>query len=366
MTPSRRRFLAAALTALPGLGRAADTPARPELGAWTRLDAPKGPGKQDDIAFVDAKRGWYVNGAGRVFRTADGGDTWKRLVERAGTYFRCVAFVDAKFGFAGNIGPGYFPGVTDAVPLYRTRDGGDSWEPVNISGDAVTGLCALQVCRFPYINAGVLGEKTRLYAAGRVGGPAVLATSGDGGETWAATDLSKQCGMVLDVHFFDDRHGVLAAATSSDVRESEALVLRTEDGGTTWARAYQSKRPFELTWKLSFPTRQVGYVTVQSYDPDPKASRRFVAKTTDGGRTWAELPLCDDHAVRTFGVAFADAEVGWVGAVPGGFGTTDGGRTWARVEMGTASNKVRVVPVPGGFDAFAIGVDVRRLRVRRE
>ena len=158
------------------------------------------------------------------------------MPSKPGTYFRCVGFLDERTGFAGNIGPDYFPGVTDKTPLYRTADGGTTWTPVEIAGDPVKGLCALQVARWPFINAGVLAERVSLFGGGRVGGPAVLVSSRDGGATWAATDLSKHCGMILDVHWFDDRTGVVAAGTSSDVRESQAAVLLTTDGGATWAR----------------------------------------------------------------------------------------------------------------------------------
>jgi hypothetical protein len=132
--------------------------------------------------------------------------------------------------------------------------------------------------------------------------------------------------------------------------------------GATWTRAWEGSRPFELTWKISFPTRQVGYVTIQSYNPDKSASARFVAKTTDGGKTWSEIPLVDDHAVRQFGVAFLDENTGWVGAMPGGFETRDGGQTWTRVQMGNAVNTIRVMKDEAGKPVgYAIGVDVYKL-----
>jgi photosystem II stability/assembly factor-like uncharacterized protein len=88
-----------------------------------------------------------------------------------------------------------------------------------------------------------------------------------------------------------------------------------------------------------------------------------VAKTTDGGKTWRELPLVDDAKVRQFGVAFVDEQRGFVGAMPGGFATTDGGATWQRVEFGNAVNKIRVLR--DGEDAVlhAIGVSVATTRV---
>jgi photosystem II stability/assembly factor-like uncharacterized protein len=331
---------------------------------WTKMNTEAYPGKQDDIFFVSPSTGWYANGAGKVFKTTDSGATWKLQVEKPGTYWRCLAFVNEQIGFAGNIGPGYFPNVTDTVPLYRTRDGGATWEPVTtIAGDPIVGLCAIEIVRTPFVNAGNLAEKTRIVAVGRVGGPAAMIISDDLGETWSRVALPAAAKMAFDVHFFDEKHGIIASASSEDVQQSSALILTTDDGGTTWREAYRSPRPWELTWKISFPSRNVGYVTIQSYNPDPKASARFVAKTTDGGKTWAELPLVDDHRVRQFGVAFVDDHRGFVGAMPGGFETTDGGSTWKRVSFGNAVNKLRILDAEGKRYLHAIGVQVYRLEL---
>lgn len=354
----RRTFLGVSgAAALWPLSAGAEAPAP----AWIRLPTEPYRGKQDDVVFIDRLTGWYGNGLGRLFRTTDGGQTWTRLLDRPGTFVRALGFVDARLGFMGNIGPGYFPNVTDPVPLYRTRDGGEQWEPVSITGPAVTGICAINVVREPFINAGVLDHRVTIRAGGRVGGPALMATSHDGGETWTSEDLSAHTAMILDIHFVSRKVGFIAGATDTDVQVSTGVILRTDDGGRSWTRVYQGGRPWELTWKIAFPSPAVGYVTVQSYNPDPAASRRYVARTTDGGRTWTELPLVDNAAVRAFGVGFVDEDHGWIGAVPGGFETRDGGKTWTPADMGVAVNKIRVVKDGGRTSLYAIGTDLHRL-----
>jgi photosystem II stability/assembly factor-like uncharacterized protein len=334
-----------------------------EVTIWQRLPTEPHRGKQDDIVMIDPQVGMYVNGAGRVFRTDDGGETWSKVIDQPGTYFRCIALLDAQHGFAGNIGLDYFPGVTDVNPLYATADGGASWNAVTIGGVPVVGLCALEVVRVPFINAGHLDHRTLIVGGGRVGGPAVFVKSIDAGQTWNAADLSGHAGMVLDVHFFDDQNGVIAAATDRNIELAHASILRTTDGGATWAEVYRSTRPFETTWKISFPTREVGYVTVQSYNPDPVSSQRFLAKTTDGGATWTEVPLVDDHRVRAFGIAFVSESHGFVGAMPNGFETRDGGETWQPIDFGNAVNKIRVVKDEAQAHLFAIGVNVYRTTI---
>ena len=86
-----------------------------------------------------------------------------------------------------------------------------------------------------------------------------------------------------------------------------------------------------------------------------------MAKTIDGGHSWYEVPLVDDHAVREFGIAFLDDQVGWVGAMPHGFGTTDGGKTWVPVDFGNAVNKIRLVRGGAAVTGYAIGVEIHKL-----
>ena len=122
---------------------------------------------------------------------------------------------------------------------------------------------------------------------------------------------------------------------------------------------YQSNRPFEGTWKASFPTDNIGYVTIQSYNPDPNVKQQRVAKTTDGGNTWNEINLIEDAAARQFGIGFIDENHGFVGTMNSGFETKDGGLTWKPINLGMACNKIRIYnAVNGKIYGYAIGVDV--------
>ena len=356
--------LALSLLAVVACGAPAPPPAPPKPVAytWRKLETVPYKGKQDDIFFPSPNVGYYGNGLGQIWKTVDAGASWSKAFEKPGTYFRTIAFLDDQRGFAGNIGTDYFPGVTDTTPLYTTRDGGTSWTAAMIAGDPIKGLCALDILRVPFINAGVLAYRTVIHAAGRVGGPSALAVSNDEGATWSARPV-ENAGMILDVKFLDAKVGFLCAATSPEVEESHALILKTTDGGATWQPRYRGTRPFENTWKCSFPSRKVGYATVQSYDPDTTKTKRIVIKTTDEGETWSELPLVDDFAVREFGIGFLDERVGWVGAMPHGFETQDGGASWKPVDFGKAVNKIRIVPgvAPARPAVYAIGSDVYKL-----
>ena len=310
---------------------------------WFKLPTEPYKGKQDDIFFVTPQLGFYVNGHGKIFRSEDGGTSWQLTLSQPGTYFRAIGMVDAWHGFAGNLGTDYFPGVTDAQPLYETVDSGKSWHAVEgLPGTPVKGICAIDVLHTRFINAGVLASRTVIHAGGRVGGPAYLLRSLDGGEHWTNIDMNPYVAMIVDVKFFDEMNGVVFAGSDAAIERSHALIVTTNDGGKTWRKAWESTRPFELTWKGSFPSRDVGYATVQSNDPDAANTQRYVVKTTDGGRSWHELPLVANHGVSEFGIGFVDANVGWVGTTKGGFETHDGGATWAPVTLGRNVNKFRI------------------------
>jgi photosystem II stability/assembly factor-like uncharacterized protein len=343
-------------------------------GDWTAASTEAYRGKQDDIHFVTPDVGHYGNGSGKVFRTEDGGATWKVVMDKPGTFVRAVGFLDPKRGFAGNIGPDYFPGVTDAELLYRTDDGGATWTPVKLPDlDGARGVCAIDILHVDAIDSGRHATKEIVHVGGRVGGPASLYRSDDGGTSWRRLALPKEVAMILDVHFTDLSTGFVFAGTDTDVAVSNGIIAKTQDSGRTWKIVYRSTRPTELMWKAAFASRTVGYASLQNYsvdvaqDPAAKVTpvtKRFVVKTDDGGDTWRELPLVDDASVKEFGVGFVDEVHGWVGAVPHGFETRDGGATWSAVEtMPKATNKIRVVHRGDEVDVWAIGVDVRKLHM---
>jgi photosystem II stability/assembly factor-like uncharacterized protein len=329
---------------------------------WEKLNTVTYPGKQDDITFINEQTGWYVNGLGAVYKTIDGGKNWQKMAENKGSFFRTIAFLNDSVGFLGTVGTEYFPNVTDTIPLYKTTDGGKNWKPVDYKGPYVKGLCAIDIVKEPYINHGVTDYKYHIYAVGRVGSPANIMISHDGGETWTSSSLQEDCKMLFDIKMMDKNVGFVCAASDEDVAKSNAMILKTEDGGKSWKKVYQSNRPYETTWKISFPTPLVGYATIQSYNIDPTVKQQRIAKTVDGGKTWKELNLVEDASARQFGIGFIDENVGYVGTMNSGYETRDGGQNWTKIDLGKACNKIRIYKTNDGKTyGYAIGVQVSKL-----
>jgi photosystem II stability/assembly factor-like uncharacterized protein len=330
---------------------------------WKKQETVAYPGKQDDICFVDTSNGWYCNGQGKIYHTTDGGINWQLLFEKPGTFFRCIAFIDTLRGFAGTVGTDYFPNVKDTIPLYKTEDGGKTWHAVAYDGPYVKGLCALDIVKEQYINHGAIDYKYHVFGVGRVGSPANIITSHDAGKTFTSWSMNNDCKMLFDIKMFSKNEGFVCAASSEDITQSNALILYTKDGGKTWLKQYQSSRPFETTWKLSFPSRKVGYVTIQSYNPDTTVKQQRIVKTMDGGKTWEEMNLCVDAGAREFGVGFINEQHGFVGTVNSGYETMDGGITWVKVNIGRAANKIRIYEAGKTINLYAIGVNVYHARL---
>lgn len=312
--------------------------------------------KQDALAFADSLTGWYGNGTGRVYLTEDGGEAWTNIWTKQGVYVRALEFSDAKTGFLGNIGPGYFAGVTDPQPLYVTHDGGAHWTAITLAGGRqIAGVCAIDVLK-------VDGKVVAVRAGGRVGGPAGMLESFDQGRTFRARDMSGVTGMILDIHFIDANTGFIAGASAPEEDKAHARILKTTDGGKSWRAVFESDRAGDNDWKLAFPSARVGYATIISYSAPENEARGYVVKTEDGGEHWRRLTVTSDSNWIPYGINFIDDEHRWVGGSTGGYSTGDGGKTWSAESMGLSTNKIRLVQRPdGGITAFAIGKELYKL-----
>jgi photosystem II stability/assembly factor-like uncharacterized protein len=331
-----------------------------KAASWKVLpNAPQVTGgqKQDDIWFTSNMRGFAVSGpASKIYETTDGGDTWKTVYTHSGTYFRSISFLDDNHGFASNLGPISGSPITDTNLVYETKDGGGSWNPITtIAGvpDAdggttlPTGVC----------NQFVI-DPMHIVAVGRVTGPSYMIQSSDAGATWTTTDLNAKLAMLIDTRWTSPTDGIVVGGSAGTVMN--CTILHTTDGGKNFSTVFTSKTANSLCWKISFPSANVGYVSVQDAGGGPGT----FAKTTDGGATWTEMPLPTTKAYPGIGIGFITENIGWVGAdnpaLPV-YMTTDGGQTWnADAVLKSPVNRFRFVDKN---TAYAIGGSVYKLTV---
>jgi hypothetical protein len=145
---------------------------------------------------------------------------------------------------------------------------------------------------------------------------------------------------LLDVYFWTNDSGIIVGHTGPVNEQSSGRVLFTSDRGTTWRTLFTTSRIGEWCWKISFPSRRVGYVSLQRNSGGPV----YVLKSTDGGMTWTEK-LFSTGAYYVQGIGFATETQGWLGGNSSSpsYGTTNGGDTWFPDTIGLRLNRFRML-----------------------
>jgi photosystem II stability/assembly factor-like uncharacterized protein len=195
--------------------------------------------------------------------------------------------------------------------------------------------------------------------------------SSNGGASWTATSLDDQLSMLIDVRFTSPTDGIVIGSSPGNLNTGSppfyATILHTADAGATWQTVFTSKTELTLGWKISFPSPQVGYVSMQ--DAGGEGPPSFL-KTTDGGMTWVEKPLPTNSSgsYAGIGIGFITESIGWVSAdyvssaAPAPtYRTLDGGETWTiDPSLQSPINRFRFLDAN---NAFAIGGTIWKLAV---
>jgi photosystem II stability/assembly factor-like uncharacterized protein len=316
--PTRQVILAVAAACL-----FLSPPARAVEGTWTLLPGSPlpdgGTDRHDDIWFVDESTGWMVNGIGDIHKTADGGSTWI-LQANTGRYNRAVTFTDSQTGFVGHLN------ATNGIALTKTTNGGLAWNPVMLPVPVPHGICGLWAA----------GEAT-VYGVGAYYGYPTLVKTTNNGATWTTKDMSPWCGALVDCYFWHPDSGIAVGSTPPGATR-QPRILTTYDGGDTWTVSWTGPRMRELCWKISFPSRDIGYVSIENLAGTGSA---YFVKTKDGGLTWTESLFSATYR-NCQGIGFVDETIGWLGGWSFQTeGSGDGGETWSADGWGLQINRFR-------------------------
>jgi photosystem II stability/assembly factor-like uncharacterized protein len=304
---------------------------RAAIAEWAVLpNAPVANARHEDVFFVDPELGWVVNGAGQIWRTTDGGDSWELQLDSI-SFFRSVGFANPLKGWVGSLLGGAL--------LRVTTDGGGIWTPVqNIPSPQPPGICGIWVV-----------DSSIAYACGRYDGPGIVIRTTDGGASWTSTDLAPQATALVDVYFLDENRGFVVGGVGPTVNDRRAVVLATTDGGATWGTKYTGDRLGELCWKISFPTEGTGFVSI--WRP---SGTSYLLRTTDAGESWEDLLFLDNYEEE--GIGFVTPSLGWIGGWGGPtYESTDGGESWQLAGFGQYINRFRFL---GENVGYAVGQNV--------
>ncbi len=307
-----------------------------QLSSWKTTNYASSPtaSRLNDGFFLSANLGWAVNGIGQIHRTTNGGISWQKQFDKTNyTHFRSVGFFDSLNGYAGALGFGDANNTAakDTVILYKTTNGGALWIPEHqlTSGTIKRGFCGMHV-----FNDSII------YAVGRVRGPAWFYKTTDRGKTWTAKEMNQYAAGLIDVYFFNKDTGMTVGLTNITHEQSSGIILFTTNGGETWTQRFVTSRNNEWCWKISFPSRTIGYVSLQR---NGNVAPVFILKTTDGGTTWQQKQF-SSTGYFVQGIGFINETLGWIGGTTlSPYQTTDGGNTWAPLTIGNQLNRFRKV-----------------------
>jgi len=250
-----------------------------------------------DIHAIDAKTA-IVMGAGpgaasRIYRTDDGGRSWRLMTTNqvAEGFWDAMAFWDKDNGIL------FGDPVKGSFQVYTTSDGGASWREVAAKGleampsegaFAASGTCLT-----------VAGTRDAWIATGG-GANSRVFHSADRGKTWRAASTPIPAGApargVFSVAFLNPKEGFAAGGDYKETRMAGINGAVTADGGATWTPV---------------AVQPAGYMSVVV--PVPGAPRALVAGglagsgySLDAGKSWTEL---DRTPLNTVG--FANPSTGW-------------------------------------------------------
>jgi hypothetical protein len=95
-----------------------------------------------------------------------------------------------------------------------------------------------------------------------------------------------------DIEAFDEKTAIIMAV------DTPAVMLKTTDGGKTWIKVFEDKRPGMFLDAMEFWNERSGIVV-----GDPLEGKIFIARTFDGGATWRGLPE-DNYPIVKDGESF--------------------------------------------------------------
>ena len=300
----RLASLAGLLFLLAGLA-GASAPALAGDDQWSLTGGP--PGLVYAVAVDPLTEGAIYAGTSTagVFKSADGGQTWKSASE--GLAAKAVFSLALDPSHAGNLYAGTNRGV------YRSVDAAASWT------EASKGIFT-DPFGSSYVYSLVIdpGQASVIYAGTLIG----LFKSQDGGQTWEERNTGLRIGIrpAIEALAIDPQNtGILYAGAGYG--GSSSTLFKSQDGGDSWVPLTVGLRD-ALVSSIAVSPQEPGRVYIATRGQGAFAS-------SDSGLTWQQVGIgVLETQIAAVAVSSAQSMVFAAGMRRGFYRSADGGRTW--------------------------------------
>ena len=271
-----------------------------------------------------------------MYKSMDGGKTWKhiglentRQISRVRVHSRNPDIVYVAV-------LGHVWAANEERGIYRTRDGGKTWEKIFRRGPKAGAIDLTFDPTNPNILYAGFWEVYRKPWDLESGGPGSgLFKSTDGGDTW--TELTRNPGLPKGVigNVSVTVSGANPERVWAQIEAEDGGLFRSEDGGKTWSRVNQDRKLRQRAWYFN------------RILADPKNAERIYAmnvaffRSDDGGKTFnpVRTPHGDNHDLW---ISATNPQRMIEGNDGGANVSTNGGANWSTINNQPTAQFYRV------------------------
>jgi len=226
----------------------------------------------------------FISPGDGVYKSTDGGETWANVGLKETRHISTLRVHPTNPDIVYVAAMGDMFGPNPERGIYRTEDGGETWDRILYRGET-TGAVDLTIDRRnpDVIIASLNHHVTRPWDEESGGPTSGLFRSTDGGESW--TDITRNPGMPtgligkIGIAISPARSSRVYAFIEAD--EGEGGIYRSDDGAATWVMTHQDPGKMEIP-------NSYNHITADPQDADAVYIQPIsgLFKSTDAGVTF--------------------------------------------------------------------------------
>lgn len=258
------------------------------------------------VYFTSAERGFIAGDKGYFAQTTNGGKNWSKQFIYTEEDINEIYFRNDNNGY-----------VVAGKKMFATDDAGRSWKEINIYDPRSFRNAT------PEFLSVRFADKKRGFIVGslinsedEVVDSLVMRTD-NGGETWARIVVPSKLEL-FHLDFVNSMRGWIVG--------DNGLILTTDDGGVNWRK--QNSGTANTLFNVDFRDASEGYAV---------GKKGTILRTENGGNTWEMVKTSFPNTFMR--VDFADDKNGWIVGYGGTIlRSSDKGKTWIKQESGSKNH----------------------------